>query len=177
MPRQTHCAQPTTHQDVDLQGHNSTTIFGRSSTMSRIRMIFASVGITFLFALSVARAQSMKLLTPEVGWALMGPGLIWTADAGQHWSKITPPLSPGEYIASVFFLDTSTGWALLSKPPSQGEEQPHFQLAATSDSGANWSVTPMSIPSPNRGITLAGSGVLDFVDPLHGWVNLDVVSS
>src|SRR6266516_1986067 len=113
MPTQTHCAQPTTHQDVDLQGHNSTTIF----------------------ALSVARAQSMKLLTPEVGWAHMGPGLIRTADAGQHWSKITPPLSPGEYIASVFFLDTSTGWALLSKPPSQGEEQPHFQLAATSDSG------------------------------------------
>jgi len=125
----------------------------------------------------------MRLLTPEVGWVLGGNRLLWTADAGKNWTDITPEAGPipafgsRARIASVFFLDTSTGWVLLYQTDPKTDE-PRFKLASTSDAGVNWSIESLTIPGVDpRSTLLSGSGRIDFLDYLHGWMNLDVVSS
>jgi photosystem II stability/assembly factor-like uncharacterized protein len=135
----------------------------------------------FLVVLSLvvvtSRAASMKLLTPETGWALMGPGLMWTTDGGNTWTNITPPLQPGEYIAAVYFSPAEDGWALLAGPEDKSGE-PRLDLAGTSDAGQSWSVTPITIPQLNpRSFLLEGGGYIYFLDELHGWINLSLVSS
>lgn len=133
---------------------------------------------SFFFATPFAKAASMKLLTPQVGWALAGPGLMWTTDGGSHWKNITPPLRRGEHIASVFFLNAQDGWALLSGTGEKGSDEPRFDLAVTNNAGTKWSIVPVVIFDLNpRQTILEGSGQVDFVDPLHGWLNLDVASS
>jgi probable HAF family extracellular repeat protein len=123
------------------------------------------------------RLSSIKLLTPDTGWASSESALFWTTDAGGHWKNITPRTASPEEIASVFFLDGSTGWVLLSG----GEDASGglgFDLASTSSAGMAWSITQIRIPDLDaESTTLAGGGRIDFVDSLHGWVNLNVVSS
>jgi hypothetical protein len=50
-------------------------------------------------------------------------------------------------------------------------------MATTSDSGHSWSIAPVTIPDLDpSAMTLSDSGCVDFVDPLHGWLNLKLVS-
>ncbi len=143
----------------------------------RSTLIFIVVSC-FLLVPAFAQGASMKLLTPKVGWVLHYPGLMWTTDGGSHWKNITPPISGGEHIASVFFRNTQDGWALLSGPGDKGSDEPRFDLAVTNNAGAKWSIVPVVIPELNPKQTiLEGSGQVDFVDPMHGWLNLDVSSS
>jgi hypothetical protein len=88
--------------------------------------------------------QSMKLLTAEVGWAQNGQHLYWTTDDGAHWKDIAPPRSSNQSLGGVFFLDTSTGWVVLSHPEEKAEQQ--FRVAATSDAGATWLSSPIKLP-------------------------------
>ena len=76
----------------------------------------------------VGRIESMKLLTPEVGWAATKHTLFWTGDAGAHWKEITPNTKRGYMITSVFFLDVSHGWVLLAHG---GAEDPKTGIADT----------------------------------------------
>lgn len=132
-----------------------------------------------------AQDRSMQLLTPDVGWALTGGQLFWTTDGGDAWRDITPApasrshLLPGQLparaISSVFFLDTSTGWLLLAGGDEKTDEL-WLDLAATADAGATWSTTRVTLPHTEPG-TLNGYGRIDFVDGLHGWMDLDMVSS
>jgi hypothetical protein len=70
------------------------------STMTAVRMnrilLFAAL---MLATSSSARAEvtSMKLVAPNVGWAVLGEqssgkSLSWTTDGGAHWRDITPKL-------------------------------------------------------------------------------------
>ncbi len=132
---------------------------------------------TLLFALllcAIAAAQqpgeleSMKLLTPEVGWTATAQRLFWTTNAGGDWKDITPKTSfPEEEIASAFFLDTSRGWVLLSH---RAEPEPRFDLASTTNAGESWSITRLNVPDPDPARGLSGRAWIDFVDLLHGWV-------
>lgn len=123
------------------------------------------------------QAASMKLLTRGTGWFLAGSGLMWTADDGARWRDITPQLSSGEHVASVFFLNGRRGWALLSASGS-GSTGLRIMLASTDSSGATWSLTRVSVPGLNPRLPiLAGTGEIDFLDATHGWLNLDMVSS
>jgi photosystem II stability/assembly factor-like uncharacterized protein len=120
--------------------------------------------------------QSMKLLAFEVGWAATQNQLFWTTDGGTQWRDITPKTALPAEVASVFFLDTSTGWVLLSgNDEAQGPSR--FDFASTTDAGTTWSVTHFNPPVNSRQYILSGDGRVDFVDSLHGWVNLGVVSS
>jgi hypothetical protein len=118
------------------------------------------------------RVQSMKLLTPRTGWAQAGKHLYWTTDGGEHWQDVAPPESSKEILGSVFFLDTSTGWMLLSYPNEENE--PQFRMASTRDAGATWSSFPVRIPWKRYAEDFFGGGSIFFLDQLHGWLNLDV---
>ncbi len=141
--------------------------------------LVAFVFITF----SVAAAQSsgslrtMKLLSPEMGWTATENRLFWTKDGGKQWADITPPTDSAERVASVFFLDASNGWVLLVSNHHDADE-PVFDMAHTTSAGASWSTTRITIPNYDpHSTTLSGNGQIDFVDSLHGWMNLDVASS
>ena len=109
----------------------------------------------------------MKLLAAQTGWAQSGHHLYWTTDNGAHWKDITPPKSPKESIGGIFFLDTSNGWALLSYPGQEDEQQ--FRIAATSDAGATWSISGIRL-GRRAPEDFSGEGWIDFVDSLHGWL-------
>lgn len=125
--------------------------------------------------------ESMKLLTPEVGWAATRSSLFWTTDNGEHWKDITPRAKTQRGIASVFFLDTSNGWVLLThagkEDPATGVSGTLFELASTDNSGGSWSVRPLDVPDPDPSRGLSGEAWLDFADPQHGWAMIRMNSS
>jgi probable HAF family extracellular repeat protein len=131
---------------------------------------------TLPFGYSAGRLESVKLLTQEVGWAATRTHLFWTANDGKQWNDITPqPAIPGEIVSAVFFLDASTGWALLAGSDDAGRNR--FDLASTLDSGAHWSLSRVN----TSGLTpaeasLTGDGYMYFLDSAHGWINLSVAS-
>lgn len=181
------CASMLAQETMPLITHDKGSRF-RGFDLGRISMrivgkclVRSAVLAVFLSANSIAqqtgRIESMKLLTPDVGWAATTSQLFWTTDGGAKWKDVTPKIAPGQSIDSVFFLDTSVGWALLISEDADADG-PRFDLASTADAGASWLTRRVKIPdlSP-RGITLTGGGHIDFVDPLHGWMNLPVVSS
>ncbi len=134
------------------------------------------VGV-FLFSwdVSAQTVQAMKLLTSQVGWARSGQYLYWTTDAGAHWKDITPPASSMEMMNSVFFLDTSAGWVILAHADDQGQQQ--FRIASTSDAGVTWSTSPLNLPWKRYPEDFSGGVYVSFRDKLHGWIELDLMSS
>ena len=125
---------------------------------------------------SAQQIQSMKLLSAQIGWATSGNHLYWTTDDGAHWKDIAPPMSSKleESIADVFFLDTSTGWVVLSYGNDEGQQ---FRLASTSNAGANWSSSPIKLPWARYADDFMDRARVFFLDSLHGWVDLRVYSS
>lgn len=146
----------------------------RQSILSRA--VIAIIALATLLCVSntaVAQGlQWMHLLSPGVGWVASSSQVFWTTDNGQHWKDITPPLH--EAVTSVFFLDGSTGWVLLSKYEMP---QPRFDLAITMDSGATWSVNRLPLPGQPDYPILVTQGYIQFTDDVHGWMNLSVESS
>ena len=133
-------------------------------------------------AQSAGRIESMKLLTPDVGWAATNKKLFWTTDGGAQWKDITPKLDHKEQrVSSVFFLDASSGWAWLSCSDGRDPivDDVCFEFASTTNAGENWSVVHPKIvdPVPPSVITEDGQGFsgktfLDFTDVQHGWAIL-----
>ncbi len=142
--------------------------------MTKATIFLARVLLCTVLIAATARAASMKLLTPETGWALAGPGLMWTTDGGADWTKITPPHPAGEHISSVFFVNTEDGWVLLTGPTT-GSEGPRFDIATTVNSGASWVVARFEAPGIELAhYNLSGGGHVFFLDTLNGWTDLDV---
>jgi len=151
--------------------------FGDRTSRSAVPSHAIVAAITFIaliVAPSAAVAQGlqwMHLLSPGVGWVASRAQVFWTTDDGQHWKDITPPQH--ETVISVFFLNDSMGWVLMSR---YEEPEPRFDLALTKDSGRSWSSTLLSIPINPRQITLGTGGHVQFTDSAHGWMNLSVLS-
>ncbi|GEM_PF-3015341 len=137
-------------------------------------------------AQQAGRIESMELLAPNVGWAATKSHLFWTADGGAQWKDITPKLNhKRQMVSSVFFLDASTGWVLLSCGDDRGlaEDDGCFELASTTDAGQTWSIfregiaVPFSHQQLEDGYGFSGRTWLDFADPQHGWEILDISTS
>jgi photosystem II stability/assembly factor-like uncharacterized protein len=132
------------------------------------------VAAFFFGTCNAARAQervaAIKMLAPGVGWAIKGSGLFWTSSNGAKWTDITPPApSMAARMSSVFFLNTSVGWVLFAR----GGDDPLFDLASTTNAGASWSVTPVSLPPLDRRYSpIIGGARLAFADPAHGWMSI-----
>jgi len=125
----------------------------------------------------------MQLLTSFAGWVLVPSAsdlgvLYWTSDGGGGWMEINPPiLRPNVRIADVHFKNSRQGWALLSARVDDTNEW-RFDVASTVNSGTTWAMTPVEIAGLiPKTIPLNGQGRIDFVDPTHGWLNLDVAIS
>jgi len=176
--------------------------------LSNPQLAIVEQKVTHEIKLDSMRLQvtSMKLLAPGIGWAVtdFGRKLYWTTNDGEKWDDITPPNVRSEdlRVAQVFFLDTHTGWALLSsfKPELQtmcDSGQPHFELvsdniqlacgngnseppqlkfllAFTADGGATWSSWPIKIAGVNQP-PFSPYVRLSFADSLHGWLNFGFV--
>jgi photosystem II stability/assembly factor-like uncharacterized protein len=146
--------------------------------MTKVRVfLLGLVGILALSYCSQAWAQA-KLLGDDTGWAIR-VGLQWTNNDGKDWQQITPPavLEGGWSLVDAFFLNTSNGWALLQKGRQTLCCQ--FALASTDNHGLSWSVKPMNLPIwwPADQEVFGGGGTIDFVDPTHGWVDLQFEGS
>jgi hypothetical protein len=136
------------------------------SKLAALRFQIVSVILLILASSSAARCnvEDMKMITAEVGWAVTGGKLWWTADRGAHWRNITPKpfantgsisVQEGfdgqpETFASIFFLDTQRGWVLLCcgerHPDKPRNGLPEFHLAASTDAGRTWSIARVKIP-------------------------------
>jgi photosystem II stability/assembly factor-like uncharacterized protein len=158
--------------------------------MRKIRFNIIILGLiiaVFLCANASADIQDMKLLTTKIGWVVTETNLYWTTDAGSTWHNITPPSTSFGHIAAVFFSDTSQGWVLCCD--TSGKHY-RFNVSCTKDSGKTWSMLPVQMPAvileaeakkdaqPRNGENIQlreiyqGTGWIDFLDPLHGWILL-----
>lgn len=118
--------------------------------------------------------RMMHLLTASTGWVLAGDRLFWSVDGGTKWKDITPPLASGQFIDTVFFLNTSEGWVVFSSAPVS--ELPDIFVASTQDQGRSW--TTIRFTAADK-FLLAGYGYkayASFLDPLHGWLLLQQTS-
>jgi photosystem II stability/assembly factor-like uncharacterized protein len=117
----------------------------------------------------LAPVTSMKLLAPNVGWALSMRRVLWTDNGGTSWKDITPPASTEAAISSVFFLDPNRGWVLLAQGEPDVSNGTSFEIAATGDGGSRWSTMPLTVPG---GTGFAHAGIVTFADSFHGWLGL-----
>jgi photosystem II stability/assembly factor-like uncharacterized protein len=119
-----------------------------------------------------ASVRDMTLLTATQGWVLTDRALEITADGGLQWTDISPqpslgPDQPTNAIKAVFFLDSLQGWEV-----SQGTSATTY-VYRTTDGGHTWSSVSFTVPASSYG----GFGVatsLSFVDPLNGWLAVDL---
>ena len=132
-------------------------------------------------AQQVGLIESMKLLTPDTGWAATNKKLFWTTNGGVQWKEITPKLNhKRQMLSSIFFLDSSSGWVLLSCGDDRDPiaDDVCFEFASTTDAGENWSIVLSKIIDPvSRSVIEDGQGFsntayLDFADSQHGWAIL-----
>src|ERR1700722_16028248 len=137
-------------------------------------------------AQQAGQIESMKLLTADTGWAATRNTLFWTADGGASWRDITPKLNhKHQILSSVFFLDVSTGRALLSCSDDRdiAANNSCFALASTADAEETWSVAQEKIAHAfsreqlDDGYGFSGRSWLDFVDSQHGWEILEIATN
>lgn len=137
----------------------------------------------------VAAQPRMGLVGPGVGWALVSQGggsspndhLFWTSDDGGAWRDITPQDPASRQIAGTFFLDASRGWVLLAlkhEPPKNNQEPDNFitdirgfDLASTTDGGANWTIKHLD--ALWEGVGWLAASEIFFLDAAHGWMDIE----
>lgn len=83
-------------------------------------------------------------LSAEQGWMVEGPGtqvtVFATSNAGQNWqsSSIPTPYPDGDGPASLFFINSTTGWLNVQAPT--GAAFVNSDVYATNDGGSTWTV-------------------------------------
>jgi len=116
-----------------------------------------------------------RLVRAGTGWLLTDRALSWTADGGRTWTPITPPGVRARSVKGVFFLDPRHGWVVWAKPAPASRAR--LEISATTDGGISWSTSPLAAPGPLFADTAAEPAYIDFTDPRHGWVAVDVTQT
>jgi len=127
---------------------------------------------------SVYTDPAFKMMTPLRGWAAGPPSkdraqvhdaTLVTEDAGAHWRNVTPPGFSGWTDRTMFFLDVTHAWVavtphVVAHPAATPATITVFH---TSDGAQSWQSSTFQVAdgSPSQ---------LDFVDPEHGWMVLQV---
>jgi hypothetical protein len=116
--------------------------------------------------------SSMKLVSPNVGWAMSMGRLMWTSSGGTGWKDITPDRPEDSMLSTIFFFDGNHGWVLFAHGEPDVPSGLRFDLATTDNAGATWSVEPLRMPDWLSGSLFGGEASLAFADPIHGWLSL-----
>src|ERR1700736_682807 len=85
--------------------------------------------------------RKFKLVTPSWGWMLKDTRVLSSDLWGKHVADITPPLSAGQCIASVFFLDPAHGWSVLHRIDVDSDGRAEVVVSATTDGGRSWTAS------------------------------------
>ncbi len=112
--------------------------------------------------------DSVGALSEQQGWAVLDRRLFWTDDGGLHWSDRSPGQDP---IQAVTFLDDEHGWLVSPLDAAQ----PGFNIWRTADGGQSWQAVPLS--AFNETLQSARAVSLDFINPLEGWLSIQLASS
>lgn len=140
-----------------------------------LRLRYAVTGMVCLALAAPVAAQtpgvrSFQRVTPSFGWALVGRTLLSSNTAGKQWTDVTPARDGGAAPDAAFFLDDSTGWALV-----RTQAGGRIQVARTADGGRSWSA---GAPLQHEDLALyRGGASLSFSDSLNGLVMLRLASS
>ncbi len=83
----------------------------------------------------------MGLLDEANGWLLVeAENLLWTADGGDSWRRVTPVVFTGGRILGVTFTDAAEGWA-IGLPGGKSE----LWSARTLDGGQTWATSQLPL--------------------------------
>jgi hypothetical protein len=107
---------------------------------------------------------NLRMFSTSTGWAqrLDGGAVLHTTRGVQRWTAASPP--SGDRILAVAYVDAETARGLTF--PSGAGSQTTVQSWGTKDGGATWTSEGSFAV---HGFSAAAGGVLDFVDPEHGW--------
>jgi|GEM_PF-1456813 len=119
--------------------------------------------------------QQAKLVSPSRGWALAGGRLLWTDNDGLQWDDITPQLSAGEELDTVYFSDDHHAWTVIRQPSETGTAK--LYIGATTDGGTSWTKQSIAEGDTEMLDLYGNSGDISFADSLDGWVILTKQSS
>jgi photosystem II stability/assembly factor-like uncharacterized protein len=127
---------------------------------------------------SVYTGTPFKMATPLRGWAVGPPGkdrnqvhdaVLTTEDGGAHWRNVTPPGFSGWTDRTMYFLDVTHAWVavtdhVVAHPATRPATITVFR---TSDGANSWqrAIFQVADGSPSQ---------LDFIDPQHGWMLLQI---
>lgn len=103
------------------------------------------------------------MIAPGQGWAVTSAGLQLTTDAGQSWSRVTPPGLDYRSIAAVEYQDAQRGWVVGSLDGQRAD------LYRTADGGRTWKTAAMATTSSF--VQHLQSAWIDFIGD-HGWIVL-----
>ncbi len=138
-----------------------------------------------------AELYSFELMEPGAGWAWYGSDLLWSADGGVTWQRITPGDPARYHLGAVHFAGATDGWALLLPRSASGTaagagagtgagavgtESPPPLLARTGDAGATWQFT--ALPPDVAGELAAAKAIyLTARDQERGWIAANLATS
>jgi hypothetical protein len=107
---------------------------------------------------------NLRMFSTSTGWAqrLDGGAVLHTTRGVQRWTAASPP--SGDQILAAAYVDAETARVLTF--PSDAGSQTTVQSWGTKDGGGTWSSEGSFAV---HGFSAAAGGVLDFVDPEHGW--------
>jgi photosystem II stability/assembly factor-like uncharacterized protein len=110
---------------------------------------------------SNAQIREMDLISPDMGWLLLGDRLLVGMDGGNQWREITPDIGNAT-IMSVAFLNEYSGWMVTHQSETTRENQ--FTFYKTEDGGATWVPYPFPVSMPE-----IAAVYLEFIDEQTGW--------
>lgn len=126
----------------------------------------------------------IRMLTQSAGWAVAGKKggdaaqpeaehILTTQDGGKSWFEISPP-QPANGMPQVALLEAASpaqAWVVYS--PADIQETPGaYFVWRTQDGGETWQ--PSNLLDTSGLETVFFPDVLQFVDPLHGWLLVHV---
>ena len=109
---------------------------------------------------------TIKMVSGTTGWSTAGPlgngafsTILRTTDGAQTWRDVTPGAAEGKGIQPAFFLGADRAWAVV------GDASGAQVVYRTSDAGQHWTA------GDQFAVSNVVSGI-QFVDPLHGWIDM-----
>jgi photosystem II stability/assembly factor-like uncharacterized protein len=109
------------------------------------------------------------LISVDQGWVLTDNQLYWTADGGDTWDAITPPLPGGAALAAVDFIDSLEGRVLMVATAAAGED-PVYSLGVTHDGGMTWETGTLALFAPGDVSASPDKAYMQWLGPQTGWL-------